>query len=311
MRFEYRFAAIYILLGGTWIIFSDELLASFIKDPELMTTFQTYKGWFYVLITSLLFFYILKGHISKLRKAENKARESDLLKTAFLKNISHEIRTPMNSIIGFAALLDGNNITESKKSEYLQIINNSSHQLLDIVNEILDISLIETRSLNVVEKKVSINRLIDEIHEYFRPLLRSNIDLLNHKGLDDEQATVITDGLKIRKILSNLINNALKFTERGHISFGYVLEENEMVFFVEDTGIGIPEKFRPNLFTRFQKAEYDPGKLYEGLGLGLSICKGYIELLNGRIWVDSEPGKGSKFYFTLPYKPFPGTSSEK
>ena len=100
-----------------------------------------------------------------------------------------------------------------------------------------------------------------------------------------------------------MINNALKFTDSGQISFGYELEGDELKFFVEDTGIGIPEKFIPNLFNRFQKAEYDPGKFYEGIGLGLSVCKGNIEVMKGRIWVESEPGKGSKFYFTVPYKP--------
>ena len=308
-RFEYKFTAIYIILGGAWIIFSDELLVSFIKDPALLTTFQTYKGWFYVLITSLLFYYILKGHIGKLRAAENKARESDLLKTAFLRNISHEIRTPMNSIIGFSSLLKENNLSEAKKVEYLQIINNSSHQLLNIVNEILDISLIETGNIIVLEKKVNMNMLVDEIDEYFRPLKKKNIVMKNIKGLNDERSNVITDEMKIRKVLSNMIDNALKFTEKGFISFGYVVEQKELLFFVEDTGIGIPEQFRQYLFTRFQKAEYDPSVLYEGLGLGLSICKGYIELLKGRIWVESSPGKGSKFCFTVPFKPVTDDSS--
>jgi signal transduction histidine kinase len=310
-RFEYKFTAIYILLGGTWIIFSDELLAYFIKDPGLLTTFQTYKGWFYVLITSLLFYYILKGHIGKLRAAENKARESDLLKTAFLRNISHEIRTPMNSIIGFSTLLNENNLPDVKKTEYLQIINNSSHQLLNIVNEILDISLIETGNIYVVDRKANVNMLLDEIFDYFNPLMKKNIILKPVKGLNNERSNVITDEPKIRKILTNLIDNSLKFTEKGQISFGYVAEENELVFFVEDTGIGIPDKFKPNLFTRFQKAEYDPSRLYEGLGLGLSICKGYIDLLNGKIWMESSPGKGSKFYFTTPYKPVPDNYSGK
>lgn len=302
-RFEYKFTAIYILLGGIWIIFSDELLASFIKEPGLLTTFQTYKGWFYVLITSLLFYYILKGHIGKLRAAENKARESDLLKTAFLRNISHEIRTPMNSIIGFSTLLNENNLSDSKKSEYLQIINNSSHQLLNIVNEILDISLIETGCINLVEKKANINMLVDEIYQYFDPLVKKNIVLKPVKGLDDERSNVLTDEPKILKILTNLVDNALKFTEKGQITFGYLAGETGLEFFVEDTGIGIPDKFKPNLFTRFQKAEYDPSRLYEGLGLGLSICKGYVDLLKGKIWMESWPGKGSIFYFTVPYKP--------
>lgn len=303
IKFEYKFTAIYILIGGLWIIFSDSMLASLIKDPEHLTTFQTYKGWFYVIITSVLFLIILRKHLKQQRRAEMRAKESDSLKTAFLRNISHEIRTPMNSIIGFSALLNEDNILETKKAEYLRIINNSSNQLLSIVNEILDISLIETGNLNVIEKKVSLNRMIDETYEYFRPLMKSSIEFMFHKALDDEHSIVLTDEIKVRKVLSNMINNALKFTDRGHILFGYSLVNREIKFFVEDTGIGIPQKFIPNLFDRFQKAEINPGKFYEGLGLGLSICKGNIELLNGKIWVESEPGKGSRFYFTIPYKP--------
>lgn len=302
-RFEYKFTAVYVLLGCLWIIFSDTILASLVKNPDLLTTFQTYKGWFYVLITSALFYFILKKHLTQQRNAERKAKESDLLKTAFLRNISHEIRTPMNSIIGFTTLLNENNIPDTKKSEYLRIIKSSSNQLLNIVNEILDISLIETGNLNVIEKKVNLNTMINEVYQYFRPIIKNSIDFLQTKGLNDEQCDVLTDELKIRKVLSNMISNALKFTEKGHILFGYTVEANELKFFVEDTGIGIPEKFRPNLFNRFEKAEFIPGKLYEGLGLGLSICKGNIDLMNGRIWVDSEAGKGSKFYFTVPYKP--------
>ncbi|HLN54662.1 MAG TPA: ATP-binding protein [Bacteroidales bacterium] len=303
LKFEYKFTAIYILLGCLWITFSDKILAALVTDPDLQTTFQTYKGWFYVIVTSVLFYFILKSHLTKQRNAELKAKESDLLKTAFLRNISHEIRTPMNSIIGFSSLLNEDNIPDSRKSEYLRIINSSSNQLLNIVNEILDISLIETGNLNVIEKKVNLNKLIDEVYQYFRPLMRNSIDFSQKKGLDDEHCNILTDELKVRKVLSNMINNALKFTERGHISFGYETDGNELKFFVEDTGIGIPGKFIPSLFNRFEKAEFNQGKFYEGLGLGLSICKGNIDLLNGKIWVDSEAGKGSKFFFTIPYKP--------
>ena len=302
IRFEYKITALYILIGGLWIFFSDMLMGYFVRDTELLTTLQTYKGWFYVLITSILFYLILKRHLVRLREAEFRARESDNLKTAFLRNISHEIRTPMNSIIGFAILLNENDIPAIKKSEYLKTINNSSNQLLDIVNEILDISLIETGNLGVIEKQVFLNKVMEELHAFFKPLIKPGIEFSLEKGLADKDSFIISDEIKIRKVLTNIINNALKFTEKGQISFGYKLNQNELEFFIEDSGIGIPEKFIPNIFNRFQKVENPLDKLYEGLGLGLSISKGNIDLLKGKIWVDSSPGKGSTFYFTIPYR---------
>ena len=302
IRFEYKITALYFLFGGLWIFFSDMLLGYFVRDPELLTTLQTYKGWFYVLITSILFYLILKRHLVRLREAEFRARESDNLKTAFLRNISHEIRTPMNSIIGFATLLNENDIPAIKKSEYLKTINNSSNQLLNIVNEILDISLIETGNLGVIEKQVFLNKVMEELHSFFKPLIKPGIEFYLEKGLADKDSFIISDEIKIRKVLTNIINNALKFTEKGQISFGYKLKQNELEFFIDDSGIGIPEEFIPNIFNRFQKAENPLDKLYEGLGLGLSISKGNIDLLKGKIWVDSSPGKGSTFYFTIPYR---------
>jgi signal transduction histidine kinase len=302
IRFEYKITALYILIGGLWISSSDMLLGYFVRDPELLTTLQTYKGWFYVLITSILFYMILKRHLVRLREAEFRARESDNLKTAFLRNISHEIRTPMNSIIGFATLLNENDIPDIKKSEYLKTINNSSNQLLNLVNEILDISLIETGNLGVIEKQIFLNKVMEELHSFFKPLIKPGIEFYLEKGLADKDSFIISDEIKIRKVLTNIINNSLKFTEKGQISFGYKLKQNELEFFIEDSGIGIPEEFIPNIFNRFQKAENPIEKLYDGLGLGLSISKGNIDLLKGKIWVDSSPGKGSTFYFTIPYR---------
>jgi signal transduction histidine kinase len=307
IKFEYRITILYILLGSLWILFSDELLLRMINDPKLLTTMQTYKGWFFVLVSALVFYFILRTHLTRLRRAELRARESDALKTAFLRNISHEIRTPMNSISGFATLLNNNGIPGEKKSEYLNIISSSSRQLLDIVNEILDSSLIETGNLMVNEKNVNLNRVIDEVSLSFQPLIRPEIDFLIKKGMRDGESMIITDELMIKKVLSNIINNAVKFTEKGHIKVSYVVRDDEIEFSIEDTGIGMPEEFIPNLFTRFHKADTSQSQYYDGLGLGLSISKGNIDLLKGRIWVESSPGKGSKFYFTIPYKPVPET----
>lgn len=302
MNFENRITAGYLIVGGLWIVLSDKLLNYFIKDPDILTRFQTYKGWFYVIITAILLYLILRRHLVQLRNAEHKAKESDRLKTAFLQNISHEIRTPMNSIIGFTELLRVNKLSEIQKTEFLEIITLSSNQLLNIVNEVLDISLIETGNIRVNQKKVHLNKLLEELNSFFKPLVNKEMSFSIHKGLSDEQSYILTDEVKIRQILTNLITNAIKFTDSGDITAGYHLKNNELEFFIEDTGIGIPENLQDEIFKRFHKVEVEKTRLYQGVGLGLSICKANVDLLNGKIWVKSESGKGSTFYFTIPYK---------
>ncbi len=303
MKFEYRIIAGYIIIGCTWIAFSDKILEYFIKDPDLITRIQTFKGWFYVLITAVLFYALLKSHLAKIRNAEQKAIDSDRLKTAFLQNISHEIRTPMNSIVGFSALLKDKKLTESEKNDYLEMITRSSDQLLNIVNEVLDISLIETGNISLNIRSVKLNALMDELYHSFKPLIKNNISFSVIKGLSDHLSIILTDVIKLTQILNNLLNNAIKFTEKGHIRFGYFLADNELQFFIEDTGIGIHSSDHDKIFERFHKVEQENIRLYDGVGLGLAICKGNIELLKGKIWLESEPGKGSKFIFTIRYEP--------
>lgn len=303
ISFEYKITFIYLLVGGLWILFSDELVEYITVDPHKITVLQTSKGWFYVVITSVLFFIILRKHLTRIREAERKARDSDMLKTAFLRNVSHEIRTPMNSIIGFSTLLKENNLPENKKDEYLNIIKDSSVRLLDIVNEILDISLLQTGNLPVSEKKADLNRILDDVYTSFRPHIKNEIDFRYRKGL--KYSCLITDEMKVRKVLTNIVGNSVKFTETGQILFGYEPVGNEIRFYVKDTGIGISEDVIPNIFQSFRKTESGGDKLYEGIGLGLSISKGNIDLLNGKIWVQSEQGKGTSMFFTIPFKPCP------
>jgi signal transduction histidine kinase/CheY-like chemotaxis protein len=303
LKFEYRIIAGYVIVGSLWIVFSDKLLSYFIREPDMITRLQTFKGWFYVLITAILFYSLLKSHLVKIRNAEQKAIESDRLKTAFLQNISHEIRTPMNSIVGFSEFLKDKNLSESEKDQYLVMISKSSDQLLNIVNEVLDISLIETGNVSVNLKRVHLNNLMEEIYQSYKPLINKEISFTRSTGLSDSLSLITTDVVKIRQVISNLLNNAVKFTDKGHIGFGYVLADNELQFFIEDTGIGIAADFQDKVFDRFLKAGSDDQRIYEGVGLGLAICKGNIELLKGKIWMESEKGKGSKFFFTIPYKP--------
>jgi signal transduction histidine kinase len=303
IKFEYKITAIYLVLGCLWILFSDKILLLLIDESHLLTKLQTYKGWFYVLVTGILFYFFLKKHLVKIRNAEQKAIENDRLKTAFIQNISHEIRTPMNGIIGFAELLDDDNISSLQKKQYLEIITKSSAQLLTIVNEILDISLIDSGSIMVHENEVSINKMLDEVYVSNSSLFKKEVAVTLHKGLNDRESRVSTDTVKVIQVLNNLLSNATKYTDTGFISFGYSLNGNELEFFVSDSGIGIDEEIQTRIFERFYQAEKANTKLYPGIGLGLAICKGNIDLLKGRIWLKSRPYRGSDFFFTIPYKP--------
>ncbi len=292
----------YILIGCLWILFSDKVVSILFSDAEEITRIQTYKGWIYVMTTGILFYFILRHHIRKLRTAEQMAKESDRLKTLFLQNISHEIRTPMNGIMGFTELLKNETLTEAEKNEFLKIISDSSTLLLNIVNEVLDISMIESGTNKVKISEVSLNNLMDEILNYFTHSVGNDVCIKVEYGLSSGNDVIKADETKIRQILHNLISNAIKFVENGHIRFGYKAKENTLEFFVEDTGIGISKESQKHIFERFFKDRPQNTKIYDGVGLGLAISKGLVELLEGKIWLESEPGKGSIFAFAIPYQ---------
>lgn len=301
LKFEYRFLIVYLIVGGLWIIFSDSALSNLISDINILTRAQTYKGWFYVMVTAILFFALLKLHLEKLRKAEKDARESDRLKTAFLQNISHEIRTPMNGIVGFSQLLNTEDLSEEQRKEYTAIITKSSDRLLSVLNDVIDISLIETGKIKAKSDVFELNELMSELYEIFKPQVNEGIDLRLSIGIEPGQSLITADRVKISQILYNLLNNAMKFTDKGTIHFGYGLKNNKLEFFVSDTGIGIDPGLHTVIFERFNKEDRSNKKMYEGIGLGLAICKGNLGILGGEIWLESEPGKGSTFYFNLPY----------
>lgn len=244
---------------------------------------------------------------NELKTAKEKAEESERLKTAFLQNMSHEIRTPMNAICGFARQLNKPTITDEKQNKFVTIIQNSSNQLLSIVNDILTISSIQTKQEKLNINKTSINHLLQDLLSIFKlESTNKNISLFINKQLTDKQAEAYTDETKITQILTNLISNALKFTHEGFIEIGYNLNNNELQFYVKDTGIGILPELQEKIFDRFRQADQSIQMKYGGTGLGLSISKGFVELLGGKIWVQSEPEKGSTFYFTIPYMPVSG-----
>lgn len=302
LRFEYRFLIIYLILGGLWIVFSDAALRNLITDIEVLTRAQTYKGWFYVAVTAILFFVLLKQHLEKLRKAEFDARESDRLKTAFLQNISHEIRTPMNGIIGFSQLLNTGDLTDEQRREYISIITKSSDRLLSILNDVIEISLIESGKIKAKNEVFDLNELMNELYDIFKCQLKPGIDFRMSKGLNSGESYISGDRVKISQIIYNLLSNASKFTEKGTIHFGYGIKNKQLEFFVSDTGIGIDLKLHKVIFERFNKEDRSPHKMYEGIGLGLAICRGNLNILGGKIWLESEPGAGSTFYFSLPWQ---------
>ena len=237
-------------------------------------------------------------------RSKEKAEESDRLKTAFLQNISHEIRTPLNSIVGFSSLITEPDSTSDDRLYYGEIINQSSENLLSIIADIINIATIEAGQNIITEKKVDLYSVCDKLYKQFslRAQGRNNTLVCNF-ALSDEETNVITDEPKLFQVLNNLIGNALKFTERGSVSFGCRVNGNSLEFAVEDTGIGIAPEMHHEIFKRFRQVESTATRKFGGSGLGLAISKANIELLGGRIWVESEIGKGSKFCFTIPYKP--------
>jgi PAS domain S-box-containing protein len=252
-----------------------------------------------------------KNMIEKLIIAKEKAEESDRLKTSFLANMSHEVRTPMNAIIGFAELIGFKDITESDRLEYSQIIKQRSFELLAIIDDIIDVSRLETGKLKMIKAEVNIRELLVDIYNTANTVWReSGKSRVNLELIDDEPEkaiTIITDSGRLRQILTNLIDNAFKFTEEGVIRIGCMDNaDGKMLFYVSDTGIGIPEDKQSVIFERFRQVEEDYSRKKGGIGLGLSICRGLVDLLEGNIWVKSVPGKGSTFFFTIS----PGTSDQ-
>jgi signal transduction histidine kinase len=240
----------------------------------------------------------------ELIKARLKAEESDKLKSVFLANMSHEIRTPLNGILGFSDLLINKDIEPDKREEYVKIIKSSSNQLVRIINDILDISKIETGQFHVNVSAISLNTLLDEAFLYLLTMINDNDKDIEGREVKsfEKDDLIYTDKVRLQQVLLNLISNAVKFTDKGYIEIGYKQKENTILFFVKDTGIGIPSNKHRLIFERFRQVEESFTRTYGGTGLGLPISKGIIELMGGKIWLESKAEEGSTFYFTIPYK---------
>ena len=249
-----------------------------------------------------------------LLKAKEKAEENDRLKTAFLANMSHEIRTPMNGILGFTELLKEPGLTGEQQKEFIGIIEKSGERMLNIINDIFCISKVEAGAMTTSSTETNVNEQLENLFKFFKPEADYKGLSLSYKcALPSEKSVIITDSEKFYAVFLNLIKNAMKFTDNGFIEFGYQLKPSvktndkksdrsfELEFFVKDSGIGIMKEKKDIVFERFRQASEGDARRFEGAGLGLSISKAYIEMLGGKIWVESVLGEGSVFYFTLPY----------
>jgi len=236
--------------------------------------------------------------IELIREKEN-AENSNRLKSAFLANMSHEVRTPMNSIMGFMGIILEGDLPNETKNEFMDIVQKNCVQLLHIIEDIIEISKIETENVELKKIEFSLNDLLKRIYRKFEGS-KGHLVLNVESLLPDESSKIVNDQTKLEIVLANLVGNALKFTSEGRIDIGAKYDGSKIIFYVKDTGIGIAEADYDMIFDRFSQVESSTSRKFGGNGLGLAIAKAYVEKMNGKIWVESELGKGSTFYFTLP-----------
>ena len=241
----------------------------------------------------------------KLLDAKLKLDEADKMKTSFLMNMSHEIRTPLNSVLGYTQLLE-RKVEDPELLLYLKSIKSSGKTLLQLFNDLLDLSKIYAGTLDIYETDINLNKVLDKLARDFNieiELRKKNIKLKVIKSLPDKSANIIMDDDRLRQVFKGLFNNSLKFTKEGMVDFGYYINKDNIHFFVKDTGMGMDKKIQNEIFEYFHKPLSRKTKVNAGTGIGLTIAKGILEKMNGRIWLESEPGKGTLFNFLLPYKP--------
>jgi len=239
---------------------------------------------------------------SDLELAKVKAEESDRLKSSFLANMSHEIRTPMNAIIGFSNLLIENNIDPGTRTDLTNEITKNGFSLLNLIENILDLAKIETNQIKINKSEFSLVELLNEIYySYFEIIKNKKLEFILNRDIQND-LIIYSDPIRVKQILQNLIENAIKFTEKGSIEIGHTINNKYITIYVKDTGIGITEKQLSCIFERFSKIEDEKRKLYRGAGLGLPICKHLADLLDGIIHIDSEINKGTTFYLKIPFK---------
>ncbi len=274
------------------------------EQSRIMDIYLSY--YIYLFLLGIILVFAKNSYIAEKRRAER----ADELKSAFLANMSHDIRTPMNAILGFARLLRREEVPREKKEMYLEIINNNGHSLMRLIDDIIDISKIEAGQLSLVEGNCNVHALFTELNDTFTQTL---------KGIPGKQVKILTelsegpllirvDETRLRQILVNLLSNAVKYTDQGHIKLACRVEGNRLHFSVADSGSGIDKEYLDEVFDRFTKIETENSKKVQpGTGIGLSIVKNLVRLMDGQTDVWSEPGKSTEFVFNIPYRPIPTT----
>lgn len=256
----------------------------------------------------------LKKTHEELIKANSEAEASNRLKSSFLANISHEIRTPLNSVVGFANLLLANDITNEVKEEYIEHINHNSEKLLQIIGDIIDLSRLESSQIEITYEEASVNNIVNEIVEEARKIVRRNeksIIIIANNLLEDNGDLIFTDRVWLKRVLNHLMDNAVKFTLEGSVRLTYAKENENLVFRIRDTGIGINKENLDHIFEEFRQEMDGHHRPFEGLGVGLTLAKEVVERMGGKIYVQSEKGVGSEFSFSIPYRPAGGSTRIK
>ena len=251
---------------------------------------------------------LLQSRVSELEDLLKKNQEkTERLKSRFLTTVSHELRTPMNAILGFSNLMIDRNLSSDKKEEYMEHISNNSINLLTIVDAMIDVSLLEIDELKIKKEEVNLHNILQQVYYYFNidkhKVGKDHIVLLYNKELKAEDFLIYTDGYRLNQVISGLLHNALKFTSKGIIEFGYKLREDQrkLHFFVKDSGKGILFEKAQSIFDKFEKIESEKTKNESGIGLGLTLAKGLVELLGGEIWLETNSFGGTTFHFTIDY----------
>lgn len=312
--FEVRISLIYIIVGGLWIAFSDKALLLFSDDAQVITGYQSIKGWFYIAFTGILLFVFARKESLKRNKIERElirekenAIKAEHTKSVFLQNVSHEIRTPMNGIIGFSTLLRDRDLDEEERKIFIGIINERTHHLLEVMDSILEISDVENNQIVIEIITFELTDLLKDLYYYTKDQLAVNrkteIELRINVLPQNNRIYILTDKKKLRRVVSALLSNAVKFTHEGYIELGCQVNENKSItIFVRDTGIGICREKFTHIYEPFR--QYDEGitRMYEGLGIGLAIAHSYCKAIDARIDFESEEGKGTCFTVTLPQK---------
>lgn len=306
--FEYKITLTYIILGALWILFSDELLYTLTNDPQRFQTFSTYKGWFFILVTGILLFILIKNEIKRrnilynqLLEAKKKADEADRLKTAFLANISHYIRTPMNGILGFIELLENKNTSPEKHQLFLKYVNDRSEMLLQTLNNIIEISKIQEGQHKIEKSSFGLKVFLNEMLLSAKAEVSQNKEIvLNPEYNSKPEIEIFTDKKILNQIVLHLVSNAVKFTQKGAVVVDFTIDENYIVIKVQDSGPGVSAEAQKILFYEFM---YNSGHSYslgEGAGLGLFLSNKLAQLINGTLWLENTSNSGSTFCFKFP-----------